>query len=71
MTIPTGRYFIQNVRSKNQLQLPDPNDGSAVQATSEDSTGTLPLKVQFISVPCTLQRGRSHVVYAVECCPTR
>lgn len=45
MTIPTGRYVIQNVRSKNQLQLPDPNDGSRVQATSQDTTGTGPLKV--------------------------
>lgn len=45
MPIPTGRYIIQNIRTKNQLQLPDPNDGSPVQATSEDHTGTLPLKV--------------------------
>ncbi|KAF9813296.1 hypothetical protein IEO21_05680 [Rhodonia placenta] len=66
MTIPTGRYFIQNVRSKNQLQLPDPNDGSAVQATSEDSTGTLPLKwnvVQLGNGKYTIQ-NQTHASYA-------
>ncbi|OSX57308.1 hypothetical protein POSPLADRAFT_1041779 [Postia placenta MAD-698-R-SB12] len=50
MPIPTGRYIIQNIRSKNQLQLPDPNDGSPVQATSEDHTGTIPLRWNIVQL---------------------
>lgn len=34
--LDTGRYSIQNVRSQNHLELPDPNDGSAIVAAAED-----------------------------------
>ncbi|EED77919.1 predicted protein [Postia placenta Mad-698-R] len=83
MTIPTGRYVIQNVRSKNQLQLPDPNDGSRVQATSQDTTGTGPLKVghYYVLSPYSLRltaklgngkytiQNQTHASYA--CCGPR
>lgn len=60
-----------NVRSKNQLQLPDPNDGSRVQATSQDTTGTGPLKwnvVQLGNGKYTIQ-NQTHASYA--CCGPR
>ncbi|KAI0921896.1 hypothetical protein AcW1_004249 [Taiwanofungus camphoratus] len=41
MALDTGRYAIQNVRSMNHLQLPDPNDGSAVVAAPEDPATSL------------------------------
>jgi len=36
MPIATGRYSIQNARSGNRLELPDPNDASAVIAAAEN-----------------------------------
>jgi len=42
--LQTGLYAIRHVRSQNQLQLPDPNDGSPVQATSEALMNSVPLR---------------------------
>ncbi|CCM01101.1 uncharacterized protein FIBRA_03149 [Fibroporia radiculosa] len=66
MTISTGRYIIQNVRSKNQLQLADPNDGSPLQATAPGSLGSLPVLwniVQLGNGKYTFQ-NQTHASYA-------
>ncbi|CCM01102.1 uncharacterized protein FIBRA_03150 [Fibroporia radiculosa] len=39
-----------NVRSKNQLHLPDPNDGSPLQSTSDDRTGTMAIKWNIVQL---------------------
>ncbi|PCH36471.1 hypothetical protein WOLCODRAFT_108759 [Wolfiporia cocos MD-104 SS10] len=38
MSLDTGRYVIQNVRTSGSLFLPDPNDGSSIVGTAEESS---------------------------------
>ncbi|KZT00973.1 uncharacterized protein LAESUDRAFT_731696 [Laetiporus sulphureus 93-53] len=37
MSLDTGRYIIQNVRTMNFLTLPDPDDGTSIVATAEEA----------------------------------
>ncbi|PCH44931.1 hypothetical protein WOLCODRAFT_77556 [Wolfiporia cocos MD-104 SS10] len=38
MSLDTGRYIIRNVRNGNTLLLADPNDGSSIVGTADESS---------------------------------